>query len=92
MTISALPRSSAAQEVLAELEFRDPNGQVQTVAQTVPLWPAKWLVGVKPEDWAKTRDQLIVHAAVTDIAGRPVGNGQVQIEIFERKTYSIASA
>jgi hypothetical protein len=88
LVISNLPRSSAAQEALAELEFRDPNGQVQTVARTVPLWPAKLLVGVKPESWARTRDKLVVQAAVIDIAGQPVSGAQVRVEIFERKTYS----
>lgn len=88
LVISSLPRSSAAQEALAELEFHDPNGQVQTIARTVPLWPAKWLVGVKPEDWARTRDKLVVQAAVIDIAGQPVSGAHVQVEIFERKTYS----
>jgi hypothetical protein len=88
LVISDLPRSNAAQEALAELEFRDPNGQVQTVAGTVPLWPAKWLVGVKPENWARTRDKLVVQAAVINIAGQPVSGAQVHVEIFERKTYS----
>lgn len=88
LVISALPRSSTAQEVLAELEFRDPNGQAQTVARAVPLWPAKWLVGVKPENWARTRDPLVIQAAVIDIAGQPVSGAQVQVELFERKAYS----
>ena len=57
-TITNLPRSNAPQEILAELEFRDPNGEVQTVAATAPLWPAHWLVGIKPEAWAASKENL----------------------------------
>lgn len=87
-TITNLPRASLAQEVLVELEFRDPNGQAQTVARTIPLWPATWLVGVKPEEWNGARGILGVHAAVIDTTGKPVPGAAVWIEAFERKTYS----
>ncbi|MBI3246302.1 MAG: alpha-2-macroglobulin [Deltaproteobacteria bacterium] len=87
-TVRDLPRAPAAQEVLAELEFRDPNGQVQTVTQTIPLWPAQWLVGIKPEEWTRTRETLAVRAAVVDVSGKPVAAALVRVEVFEQKTYS----
>jgi len=31
--------------LLAELTFNDPNGEVQTVAQRLRLWPAAVVVG-----------------------------------------------
>jgi len=45
-TITHLPKLDEPVDLLLELEYRDPNGEVQTVATSVPLWPTKWLVGV----------------------------------------------
>src|SRR5262249_48292953 len=42
-----VPRADTPRDLLAELEFRDPAGEVQTVATRVPLWPAARLIGVK---------------------------------------------
>src|SRR5262249_54714253 len=63
VTISKLPRSAVPQDVLTEVEFRDPNGEVLTAATSVPLWPARWLVGVRPEAWAGSKNDLRVRAA-----------------------------
>ena len=86
--ITNLPRTSTLQEIFAELEFRDPNGEVQTVAATVPLWPAQWLVGLKPEAWAASKENLRAQVAVVDVAGRPVPNAPVQVIVLEQKYYS----
>ncbi|HEV8717156.1 MAG TPA: MG2 domain-containing protein [Candidatus Binatia bacterium] len=87
-TITNLPQTNTLQEVLAELEFRDPNGEVQTVAATVPLWPAQWLVGIKPEAWAASKENLRAQVAVVDVAGRPVPDAPVQVVVLEQKYYS----
>ncbi|MGH7962197.1 MAG: alpha-2-macroglobulin family protein, partial [Candidatus Binatia bacterium] len=86
--ITNLPKTGAVQEVLTELEFRDPNGEVQTVAATTPLWPAKWLVGIKPDSWTASQENLTARVAVTDITGRPVAGAAVQVDLLERKNYS----
>ena len=39
--ISDIPRESTPVEVHAELEYRDPNGESQTVSNNVMIWPAK---------------------------------------------------
>lgn len=87
-TISRLPRVTTPQEILAEMEFRDPNGEVRTVSATVPLWPAEWLVGIKPDSWVASRNSLKAQVAVVDVARRPVPGAAVQVAILERKTYS----
>ena len=57
-TIKGLAEATTPRDVLAELEFRDPNGETQTVSTRVPLWPAAHLVGLKPEGWAASRERL----------------------------------
>ncbi len=75
-------------EVQTELEFRDPNGEVQTVSQRVPLWPSAKLVGLKPDSWTAGADDLKFQVAVTEIDGTPSAGSEVRVDLYQRKTYS----
>jgi uncharacterized protein YfaS (alpha-2-macroglobulin family) len=86
--ITDLPPAGTLRELLAELEFRDPNGEVQTVSSTVPLWPAQRLAGIKAEEWAGSKDNIEAKVAVVDTARHPVANAAVRVEVRQRKTYS----
>ncbi|HEY2933555.1 MAG TPA: MG2 domain-containing protein [Acidobacteriota bacterium] len=86
--LSSLPKADTPLEVVTELEFNDPNGEAQTISSSLPLWPAKTMVGIKPESWASSRDSLKFYAAVADLSGKPVADAPVKTELFQRKTYS----
>jgi hypothetical protein len=86
--VSELPRADVPQEMTAEMEFRDPNGEIQTVASRIPLWNAGRLVGLKPESWAVSKEALKFQAAVVDLAGAPVAGAPVKIDAYERKVIS----
>ena len=51
------PREPGRRSCSAEMEFRDPNGELRTVAARVPLWPAQRLVGLQPEGWAASKER-----------------------------------
>jgi hypothetical protein len=87
-TISNLPGVDTPKEILAEMEFRDPNGEIQTVSSKIPLWPSKYLIGIKPDSWAVSKDAFKFHVAVLDLSGKPVGDAPVRVNLFERKTYT----
>jgi len=86
--ITQLPAAATLRELLAEAEFRDPNGEVQTVSSTVPLWPAKRLAGIEAEEWAGSKDHVEAKVAVVDTARRPVVGAPVRVEVRQRKAYS----
>jgi uncharacterized protein YfaS (alpha-2-macroglobulin family) len=88
VAITKLPLSPVPQDVLTEVEFRDPNGETLTAATRVPLWPAGWLVGLRADSWAASKDDLKVTAAVVDLAGKPVAQAPVRIEVLQRKAYA----
>jgi alpha-2-macroglobulin len=88
VTITRVPPAATPQELLAELEFRDPAGEVQTVSTRVPLWPATRLVGVRPESYETLGGDLKAHVAVVDLAGKAVAGAPVSVDVFERKLYS----
>ena len=86
--IRNLPRSDRPRDLLAELEFRDPAGEVQTVATRIPLWPATRLVGVKPQSTMVFGRDVSAQVAVVDVTGRPVAGAPVRVDAFERRLYS----
>lgn len=87
-TISDLPKVEIPKEVLSEMEFRDPNGEIQTVSAKIPLWPSKNLIGIKPDSWAVSKEAFKFHVAVLDLSGKPVPDAPVKVDLFERKTFT----
>jgi uncharacterized protein YfaS (alpha-2-macroglobulin family) len=87
-TITDIPAAKTVRKLLAEMEYRDPNGEVQTVSASVPLWPAKLLVGIKAERWAKSGKQVQADVAVVDIQRHAVAKVPVRVAVFQHKTYS----
>ena len=85
-TLSNLPEAETPKDILAEMEFRDPNGEVQTVSSRIPLWPSKYLVGIKPDSWAVSKDAFKFHIAVVDLSGKPVSGAPVKVALFQRQT------
>lgn len=83
-----LPRLARPAQLLVEAEYRDPNGEVQTAASTVPLWPARRLVGLKPDGWVASKDRLAAAVAVVDTAGRPAAGVAVTVGTLVRKRYT----
>jgi alpha-2-macroglobulin len=86
--IAGLPKVEEPMGILAELDFKDPNGEVQTISSRVSLWPASRTIGLKPDSWAMARKSLKFQTVVLDLAGKPVADAQVNVTLFERKTYS----
>ncbi len=87
-TVSGLPPINKPMQIVAELEYRDPSGEVQTASSRIPLWPANRLIGVKPDSWLQSKNSLKFRVAVLDLNGKPVANAPVKVDLFQKKTYS----
>lgn len=85
VTAPGEPGAATPLELHSELEFRDPNGETQTVSARVPLWPSSLLLGLKLDSWTMSADALKAEAAVVDLKGRPAPGVQVAVELLERK-------
>jgi uncharacterized protein YfaS (alpha-2-macroglobulin family) len=86
--VAELPRTDAPQEMTVEMEFRDPNGETQTVSRRIPLWNAERLVGIRPDGWAVSKEALKFQVAVVELSGAPVAGAPVKVDAFERKVIS----
>ena len=45
VTLKNLPKLTRASELVTELTFNDPNGEVQTAATRIALWPSAVVLG-----------------------------------------------
>lgn len=79
---------NSPQDILTELEFRDPNGEVQTVSQKIPLWPSRLLIGIKPDSWAASKESFKFHVIALDLKRKPVSEKEIKVELFQRRYYS----
>ncbi|NTV14113.1 MAG: alpha-2-macroglobulin [Desulfobulbaceae bacterium] len=88
VTFAPLPKSSVPQDLLAELEYPDPNGAALTASTHLPLWPAQVVVGIKPDGWLATAEQLKFQVVVLDLTGRPVAGCPVTVAALQREYFS----
>ncbi len=86
--ITDIARSATPTSVSAEMEYRDPNGETQTVSNSITIWPAKWLVGIRADDWVSSPGHVRFRVAVVKEGGKAVAGAPVRVAIFTRKTFS----
>ncbi len=86
--IRRLPKVETPHEVIAELEYNDPNGEILTASTRVSLWPARVLLSVKPDGWALSKEHFKYQVLALDLAGKPLPGLEVKTDLLERKTYS----
>jgi uncharacterized protein YfaS (alpha-2-macroglobulin family) len=88
IAVDRLPQLDKPKSLLAELSYQDPNGETSTVAARVALWPAAYVVGLKPDGWLLTKDAVKFQAVVLDPSGKPVDGVAVGVDFFVRQTTS----
>jgi len=85
--IRDLPAADTTRDLLVELEYRDPNGEVQTVASTVPLWPAQVVPGVRAEHWASSAS-ISAQVVVVDTQRHPVAGAPTVVRALQRRFFT----
>ncbi|WP_423679531.1 alpha-2-macroglobulin family protein [Undibacterium sp. WLHG33] len=70
--LSALPEIRRPQELLTEMTYSDPNGEIQTISSVIPVWPAAVVAGIKNEDWVSVKNKTRFTAIALDTNGKPV--------------------
>jgi uncharacterized protein YfaS (alpha-2-macroglobulin family) len=80
ITLKDLPAIRQPSELLAELSFNDPNGEVQTVATRIALWPSAVVLGVKTGSWASSRGKVTFQAVALDTTGKPIKGQKVDVK------------
>jgi alpha-2-macroglobulin len=86
--IDELPKSELPRDLLAELEYRDANGETLTAATHIPLYPSSVLLAVKPDSWLLSKNGLKFTVQAVDPSGKALAGVDVRTEILKRDWYS----
>jgi hypothetical protein len=86
--LAGLPHADRPLDVQAELEFRDPSGEVSTSSRTIPIWPASRVVGLRAAGAKELGKPLEVEGAVLDLDGQPLRLAGVAVDAYERRSYA----
>ena len=79
IVLKDLPRVERASEVLAEVSFADPNGELQSVALAVPVWTSAVVLGLQARAWTGAGGEAQYRAVALDTQGRPLRNQAVEV-------------
>ena len=87
-TIQALPAIKAPRELLTEMTYSDPNGEIQTISNVTPLWPSAVVVGIKAGNWVSVKRKLVLSMVVLNPSGQPQSDVTVEVNGLARQTNS----
>lgn len=88
VTIKKLPKVNVPGDLVLEAGFADPNGEIQTLRQTVPVWPSAVVAGIRAANWVSVSQKLAVYGVVLDTQGKPIADTPVQVKASARITTS----
>lgn len=63
--------------LIADMEYRDPNGETYTAQARATLWTSSQVIGIRAEEWAAVKDKARAEFLVLDVGGKPVSNAPV---------------
>ena len=89
VSIDSIPEVSRPSEFRFEVGFSDPNGQVQTLSQAIPVWPAGVVVGIRSDSWIQKGRPLAADAVVLAPDGTPQSGVAVNIRAVAHTTYTV---
>jgi alpha-2-macroglobulin len=87
-TVKNVGKSDSARDMVAEMEYRDPNGETLTAAARITLWPSAIILGIKPDGWTASKDRLKFTVVALDLRGAPVVGVAIKADAFQREFYS----
>jgi uncharacterized protein YfaS (alpha-2-macroglobulin family) len=86
--LANLTDSDISQTLNVEMEYRDSNGETQTVSQSKNLWPSSRQVGLKIDRWLSSGKDIELQLAITDLKGRPVPAATYALKAYKTTRYS----
>lgn len=86
--IGPLPPLHTPHTLRVELEYADPNGEIQTVSRTTAWWPANVVLGLKNERWVRAGQAHTLHFQAVDPSGKPAADVPVEAKLTLRQMFA----
>lgn len=88
VTLPKLPEVKTPRELLVQATYADPNGEVQTLSQTLPVWPSAVVLGVRTESWVSVQQKVATQVVALDTTGKPKAGVSVWVRAVAHRTTS----
>ena len=88
VTLTKLPAVVVPKELLVQATYADPNGEVQTLSQALPLWPSGVVLGVRTDDWVSVHQKLPAQVVALDTRGKPIAGVDVSVRAVAHRSLS----
>lgn len=88
ITLSKLPEVTTPRQLLVQATYADPNGEVQTLSRTLPVWPAGVVLGVRTDSWVSVRQKVATQVMALDTNGQPQAGVSVRVKAVAHRTSS----
>ncbi len=85
--LKGLPASSSYKTLHTELEYRDPNGEVQTATNNTAVYPSSLLLGISQDYWNQNQERFKYNIVALDLNERPVADQKVIVDYYQ-ETYN----
>ena len=87
-TLAGIPLWDVPTRVQVEAEYRDPNGEIQTIGRDTMVYPASAIVGIQPDGWAAQKDKVKFKVGVVSPDGKPLAGRKVSVQWLEKESFS----
>lgn len=86
--LQGIKYGSSPQRLRTEVEFKDPNGEVQSAIRSFFLWPSSVVLGVKAKSWSATPDLVEFDVVAMDLQQKPLSSQKIQVDLFTSNYFS----
>lgn len=83
-----LKYAATPQKLRTEVEYKDPNGEIQSVIRSFAMWPSHVILGIKAKSWWATQDLVEFDVVAVDLQQRPLRGQKVQVDLYTSRYYS----
>ncbi|WP_298011137.1 MG2 domain-containing protein [uncultured Aquabacterium sp.] len=88
VTLPGLPAVTRPQQLLVQATYADPNGEVQTLSQSLPVWPSAVVLGVRTDSWVSVKQKVATQVLALDTNGVPQAGVSVAVKAVAHRTSS----
>lgn len=89
MSIDNIPSFKGNADIVVEASFLDPNGQIQTISQTVPVMSSGVAVGIRGESYVEAGKAYTTEIVAVNALGEPQAETEVQVKAINEQTHVV---
>ncbi|KYG67518.1 hypothetical protein AZI86_08070 [Bdellovibrio bacteriovorus] len=86
--INSIKYSAGPQRLRAEVEYKDPNGEIKNSVRSFGLWPSQLVLGIKTKSWWATQSSVEFEVVALDVMQKPQVGQKVQVDLYTSNYYS----